>query len=730
MTAPISFEIKSQLAKLLATENITMRHSPSAKTAFFDIKNRLLVLPMWQNISEDLYDMLVVHEVGHALDTPEDAWMDGIRNIAKKHHGDAATDKQKAIIKDYINVVEDARIDKRQKRRYPGSNRNYIVGYKELHSRNFFGIANKDVHSMRLIDRLNIHFKNGAGLNIAFSSKEKEFVARISTAETFDEVLAISDDLYAFAIEQKNNPVNDKSEEDFISEFSDDESDDDSDSDEEFEFDDDNSDEGSDDDSDSESDDESNDGNSNSDSDDESDDDSDSDTSSSGSDGETDSELESETQEAANKAMESILVNNDKVEYHYVDIPTFNHSHIVDDYKKVMADWKKEYESNNKYYNYDKVRSVCSSELKAFLVSEKAAISFMVKEFEQRKAADTYTRTTIAKTGVLDTNKIHSYKYNEDLFKKMNIVPEGKNHGFVMLLDWSGSMLGNLKHTVKHLISMVMFCKRTQIPFEVYTFRSLCGYDGTPSHKQIEGVLAGTNRITMNGFKIRNVLSSRMNIATLNDAMTQLWMFAHGTWFHSDPLNSTPLNQSILAFDKVVNDFRKKHKVQVMNTIIITDGASDNWGYRCNTDYRKQNIFILQDKVSKKTYYVDGSGYGNQTQIALNVLRDRTGSNVIGFFLNNQSLNRLHYIKEFSDAEKKHYSSNGYVSIDNAGYDEYYIMDIKKLNSSNENLVVDSKMTKKAILKGFMKFSNKKSINRVMLTKFIDKISKTFHKAA
>lgn len=727
MTAPISFEIKSQLAKLLATENITMRHSPSAKTAFFDIKNRLLVLPMWQNISEDLYDMLVVHEVGHALDTPEDAWMVGISNIAKKHHGDSATDKQKAIIKDYINVVEDARIDKRQKRRYPGSNRNYIVGYKELHSRNFFGIANKNVDSMRLIDRLNIHFKNGASLNIHFSSQEKEFVSRIAAAETFDEVLAISDDLYAFAIENKNNPVNDKSEEDSISEFSDD-SDDDSDSDDELEFDDDNYDEGSDD----ESDDESNEGNSDSNSDDESDNDSDSDsdTPSSNSDSETDSELESETQEAANKAMESILANNDKVEYHYLDIPNFNHSYIVDDYKKVMADWKKEYESGNKAYNYDKVRSVCSGTLKEFLVSEKAAISFMVKEFEQRKAADTYTRTTVAKTGVLDTNKIHSYKYNEDLFRKMNIVPEGKNHGFVMLLDWSGSMLGNLKHTVKHLISMVMFCKRTQIPFEVYTFRSLCGYDNTPAHKQIEGVLTGTNHITMNGFKVRNILSSRMNVATLNDAMTYLWMFAHGTWFHCEPLNSTPLNQSVLAFDKVVNNFRKKHKVQVMNTIIITDGASDPWGYRCNSNYRKQNIYILQDKMTKKTYYADGSGYDNQTKIALNVLRDRTGSNVIGFFLNDHALNKLHYIKQFSDTEKKQYSSNGYVSIDNAGYDEYYIMNIKKLNSSNEDLVVDSKMTKKAILKGFMKFSNKKSINRVMLSKFIDRISKTFHKAA
>jgi len=100
--APISFEIKSQLAKLLATENITMQHNPSARTAYFDIRDRLLVLPVWHNISEDLYDMLVVHEVGHALDTPPDAWETGIETIAYSKHGPNASDKQKSNIKDFL----------------------------------------------------------------------------------------------------------------------------------------------------------------------------------------------------------------------------------------------------------------------------------------------------------------------------------------------------------------------------------------------------------------------------------------------------------------------------------------------------------------------------------------------------------------------------------------------------------------------------------------------------
>ena len=119
-SSTISFEVKSQLAKLLATENIILRHSPNSKTAYFNTETRELVLPVWQNISEDLYDMLVVHEVGHALDTPSDKWVQAIDDIASEHYDDA-TIRQKIIIKNFLNIVEDARIDKRQKRRYPGS---------------------------------------------------------------------------------------------------------------------------------------------------------------------------------------------------------------------------------------------------------------------------------------------------------------------------------------------------------------------------------------------------------------------------------------------------------------------------------------------------------------------------------------------------------------------------------------------------------------------------------
>ena len=102
---------------------------------------------------------------------------------------------------------------------------------------------------------------------------------------------------------------------------------------------------------------------------------------------------------------------------------------------------------------------------------EKETISFLVKEFEAKKAAETYSRISVSKTGVIDTNKLHSYKYNDDIFRRLATIPKGKNHGFVMFIDWSGSMHYNLLETLKQTFSLALFCKQIGVPFELYAFK-------------------------------------------------------------------------------------------------------------------------------------------------------------------------------------------------------------------------------------------------------------------
>ena len=50
---PVQQEIKSQLAKLLATEDIVVEHK-NVETAQFNTDTRVLILPIWEKASNDV----------------------------------------------------------------------------------------------------------------------------------------------------------------------------------------------------------------------------------------------------------------------------------------------------------------------------------------------------------------------------------------------------------------------------------------------------------------------------------------------------------------------------------------------------------------------------------------------------------------------------------------------------------------------------------------------------
>lgn len=756
---------KSQLAKLLATENITVQHKPGARTAWFDVKNRILCLPVWREMSNDLYDLLVVHEVGHALDTPADGWIDSITDIAKRLTG-SASNKAMRSVKGFLNVIEDARIDKRQKRRFPGARRNYVKGYQELIERDFFGTKTRDVNSMSFIDRLNIYCKGGSMLGIKFTPEEKALLAKVEAAETFEEVIALTEEIFKWSKDKMEEQEQNPGDFPMPSESDEDEEgdgyDDSDDSDEESEDADGRSGSSSDDeDEDGEdSDDEAGDTDGNGDADsDDSDDSDDAEDDSEGSDGsddpidagaQKDSKVtpdqgddmlpESETEKAWERNSEDLVVSSND-EYHYIKLPRpLDYNKVVIDYKKVLEEQRKAISDNN---NPDWAKTV-REDLMQFKADESAAISFMVKEFEMRKSADEHARTSISKTGVIDTNKLHSYKYNDDLFRRMTTVATGKNHGFVMFIDWSGSMNSNLKRTMKQLFSLVMFCKRVQIPFEVYSFRTVT-YRDIQKGRLVEGerfFTSNKGEVDFDNFYARNILSSRMKIQELNDGMFHLWYMACGGHLECDQMGSTPLNECIGTADLIVNKFRAQSKVQVVNTIFLTDGESDPL-YTIHGEtpasYGKRQHYIVQDEITKKSYDVranpSGSYYHSKpistpemTTLMLRILKDRTGCNLVGFFINGDGFDRVYYryngngYKE-AEAAKKSWKDNGFFPVASAGYDEYYILNPKSFNVSSGNLKVDAGISKRKLASEFAKFAEKKTVSRVLLSRFVKRIA-------
>ena len=169
---------KSILAKLLASENITVEHRKTS-TAYFDTLNRVMVLPMWGNMTSELYDLLLGHETGHALYTPNEGWHDNLK------------DKTKKGFKTYLNVIEDVRIEKKIQEKFPGLKSSFRKGYSDLMAKDFFGVNERgeEIEELPLIDRINLHYKIGSYLNVQFSEQEMVYIDLIEKIKSWDDVV-------------------------------------------------------------------------------------------------------------------------------------------------------------------------------------------------------------------------------------------------------------------------------------------------------------------------------------------------------------------------------------------------------------------------------------------------------------------------------------------------------------------------------------------------------------
>ena len=198
--------------------------------------------------------------------------------------------------------------------------------------------------------------------------------------------------------------------------------------------------------------------------------------------------LDVKTSTSLEQKLKDLVNTHSSLENEYIEIPKVNLDSVIIDNKKVHAHieetWDTEYvrcyekyHSNKEFYEaheYFGISENCfegsDSAYKEFKKDAQKEVNYLVKEFECKKAASAYARASTSRTGVLDTRNLHTYKFNEDLFKKITVLPDGKNHGLIFILDWSGSMSRVIQDTLKQLYNLIWFCRKVNIPFEVYAF--------------------------------------------------------------------------------------------------------------------------------------------------------------------------------------------------------------------------------------------------------------------
>ena len=757
----LNIDTKSQLAKLLATENITVQQN-NVKTASFDVVNRILTLPIFKTESKDVTDMLVAHECAHALYTPENGW----KKIADDNE-----------LRAYVNVLEDCRIDAKIQKKYPGVVNNYLNGFEILNRKNFFGLKDKDYDKdLMLIDKINIFYKSSKKLLFNFSNADKLWLKKVDELKTFNDVIKLAKQLLDWQkkevkkmkklpdfdnhilVENYNlkNKENDSKDSKDID--GDGNKDDNKDSKEEKDKQD-------------------------------------------ATEGKTESESKQDKPAVGDKtakdensgggavgaggdmALTSITNNwfeghkekllDTQTSYNYRKIPRPKLNKIIKSNKEFISDMKKSFINDGNVKNYF---PYLKKEYKKFINESKKTIMYLVKEFEMKKAATAYKRSTQDKTGVIDPLKLHSYKFNDDIFKRLTILPDAKNHGMMMLLDWSGSMSDCIFKTVQQTIQLVQFCSKVNIPFELYFFTSEMDKTGSSfdSTRISQDFNYKPGDMAIDRVKLVNVASHKLKKQKLDESLMYLyhlamyydhrycWRSSRDPFAYDRPdsvgipseyyLGSTPLNEALIIMLELVPLFKNKYKIEKMNLITLTDGGG-NYGSSANmmidpeTKVLKENLdrnfgntdVLIYKKKNHSTKGDDYYGYRSSalTGTILNLLRTYHKVTTIGFYLikrirrwETDMYFRPQDIRDYSKREeiyqknRSKFNKEKSVSVPQHGYDDYYIVNAKDMKVENTDLdTIKTDMKPGKIKNLFSKSMKGRITSRVLLNKFIEKVA-------
>lgn len=681
---------KSILSRLLASENITVIHRAEARTASFNVRDRVLTLPILSdNMSDELYDMIVGHEVGHALFTPyteedEKSLKDGKgMSAAYKIGGDnyqlAAT---------YLNIVEDARIEKLMKEKFPGLRRDFNVGYKELQDMDFFELKDIDVNTMSFIDRINLHYKIGTYVDnfVTFSEDEKKFIAEIDEARTFDQIVDITTRIWEYSKVERTAKPQTKTQMSF--------------------------DEG-------------------------------------GQSGRANADgQESKTPANGTKSSDKYdnvpligrtqrifeeknnLVNkNHFTEYTYQTVPKIKVNPIID-YKKIIEYFAPFNSSYSFAYND------AEKDYIEFANKSKNAVNILVKQFLTKKAARDSHRASIHRSGSIDSVRMMNYMFTDDIFLRMKTVKKGKSHGLVFYIDWSGSMGPSLPDTLRQLFQIVFFCRRMNIPYEVFAFSSLgvdlSGYDNRWNYPA--GFMGCDH--AFHEFSLLNILSSRMKAAEFNAMMRNLFViidaYTPKSKYGYNPiprelaLSSTPLDEAIVSAIDFIPKFKQSNNLDIVHTVFLTDGETT--GPALTPTYGSNKNFFV---YNGQPYLVKDNQ--SSSDCLYTILRDVTGSKVVGIFLDGRrrgGMSSYAAVRYFEEVNKqkatKFYEDEGFASADTSrhGCNEMFIVQ-GNIEIDDEDLdeVLSSKKSNVGIRNAFIKSMDNRISSRIMLNRFIDQIA-------
>ena len=690
----------SIFARALATENLSFSFDPTAETASFDVKQRHLVMPVW-NVSETVQTMLIAHEISHALWTPYEQ-SEAILDAAEKQG------YNKTLLQRIANIVEDVRIEKLMKEKYPGTRRDFFLGYKEIVDRDMFSFSKMDIPNATLVNRLNLHFKWGVPgfLDVPFSREEQQIVDEVDAVVTFEEVYEVAKRLYDHPsmkgvreqMEQQKGkqPGNGKMKMgDGAADFTE-------------------------------------------------------------------------------------FTNGGKKDGEEYSHPTLTISPIKEMDKAILS-------TEFLLSQFEKANEGCRplnlDNYRKFVKDSDAFVRQLASQFDRRKAADEIRRERPKQTGMLNLDRLHQYRTHDDIFISKIVKQDGKNHGIVFLLDFSGSMGCQLSDTLLQVIQLVWFCEKVKIPFEVFSFtdippRAIHGneeYEKMFKDLQKQGMdydaasaflnnLSSQNpkptSVRYEDTRLVNLASSRDSAGKRERLLAYIYESlivdernqAYPACLH---LHGTPTVEAVAIASQFMQDWVQQQNIQIPTFMLVTDGQAN--GVSIEDHKMSDSFYYLKDgsiitvvnEIYGTAYRFNMKDYFGQcvSNIAIagmmESMRTKLNARIVGMYVAGHTLHSNEFINFcLSNEERRELKASNY-GIDAGdsprhkaavqgykegaivchpdafpGFDSFFICKTPKIVKDEDAIADSGTFTK--IKNTFVKTMAKRSVSRVFLTRYVD----------
>jgi len=316
-------------------------------------------------------------------------------------------------------------------------------------------------------------------------------------------------------------------------------------------------------------------------------------------------------------------------------------------------------------------------------------------------------------------------------------------------------MCNELLPTVKQLLNLTAFCKKVQIPFEVYAFtnewwaveRGETDYYPMRDEEYFtsSGCEVGKIFLHKGMFHMMNMISSRSNSKDYErmslNLFREAYSYRYHVSYHSSPgvgLSGTPLNEAVVMMNYIIPEFKKQNDLQKVNVCILTDGEGCAASYGCQqyNDYKDEyyvrprrveyNV-CLRDRKTGRVYTNDGE-WGSMTNTFIKQIRDRnSGVNVLGFRImpGSQLSNFVSSYgnhKYYEDVQKQWKKEKSAIIPSPKGFTALYAISNQNLTEDTE-FDVESGAKKGDISRAFKKMLKSKSTNKKLLNSFVEYVA-------